>query len=120
MPDQVSRRVCRAARALAGWNQADLARAADVSKQTIVDFERGVRTPYRNNLRAIEAALASAGVEFTLDGDGQPGVRIAAPHGAGGAPPGSQGASVSLETMYRRVDQAVAPSAGQRKGRARS
>ncbi len=120
MTEKVKRRVCRAARALAGWNQADLARAANVSKQTIVDFERGARTPFGNNLRAIEAALASAGVEFTLDGDGQPGVRIAAPHGAGVAPPGSQGASVSLETMYRRIDDRAPSGTGSRKVRGRS
>jgi len=57
-----------------GISQTDLAASASLSRQTVVDFERGVRTPYRNNLAAIRAALEAAGVEFT-DGDA-PGVRL--------------------------------------------
>ena len=57
-----------------GWNQNQLADAAKVSRQTLVDFERGARMPYPNNLAAIRAALEEAGVEFT-NGDA-PGVRL--------------------------------------------
>ncbi len=56
------------------WSQTQLAEAARVSRPTVVDFERGARTPYPNNLTAIRTALEAAGVEFT-DGDA-PGVKL--------------------------------------------
>ena len=65
---------CRAARALVDMDQVDLARRAVVSRNVIVDFERGSRTPLANNLAAIRRALEESGVEFT-NGD-QPGVRL--------------------------------------------
>jgi DNA-binding XRE family transcriptional regulator len=71
----------RAARALIGWTQSELAAAADVSMSTIRDFERGARTPGINNLKAIRWALEQAGVEI-LDGDA-PGARRRAPASAG-------------------------------------
>lgn len=45
-------------------DQAVLAKEANVSRNTIVDFEKGRRTPGANNLAAIQAALEAAGVEF--------------------------------------------------------
>lgn len=48
-------------------DQAVLAKAASVSRNTIVDFEKARRTPGTNNLAAIQAALEAAGVEF-IDG----------------------------------------------------
>jgi transcriptional regulator with XRE-family HTH domain len=60
-----------------GWSQGDLAEAAAVSKTTIVDFERGVRVPHRNNLNAIRQALEMAGVEFIAENGGGVGVRLA-------------------------------------------
>ncbi len=68
---------CRAARALLGWSQADLAARAAVAKQTLVDFERGARTPYDRTLADIRAALETAGVEFIAENGGGPGVRLA-------------------------------------------
>ena len=65
---------CRAARALLDMDQAILAEAAAVSRNVIIDFEKGRRTPGRNNLAAIKRALEDAGVEFT-NGDA-PGVRL--------------------------------------------
>lgn len=50
-------------------DQAVLARAANLSRNTIVDFEKGRRTPGTNNLAAIRAALEAAGVEF-INGTG--------------------------------------------------
>jgi transcriptional regulator with XRE-family HTH domain len=59
-----------------GWNQAQLATAAKVSRMTIVDFERDARSPHANNLAAIRAALEAAGVLF-IDQNGEgPGVRL--------------------------------------------
>ena len=69
---------CRGARAMLGWSQDELARAANVSRQTVADFERGARTPIANNLASMAAALEGAGIEL-LDGNG---VRLR-PSGAG-------------------------------------
>ncbi|WP_348632359.1 helix-turn-helix transcriptional regulator [Mesorhizobium sp. M2D.F.Ca.ET.225.01.1.1] len=60
---------CRAARGLIEMDQAVLALAANLSRNTIVDFEKGRRTPGTNNLAAIRAALEAAGVEF-INGTG--------------------------------------------------
>ena len=70
---------CRGARGMLGWSQADLADAARISRPTLVDFERGARTPYPNNLAAIRTALEAAGVEFIPENGGGPGVRLRKP-----------------------------------------
>lgn len=67
---------CRGARAMLGLSQSDLAERAKVARQTVVDFERGARTPYPNNLAAIRAALEAAGVEFIEENGGGAGVRL--------------------------------------------
>ena len=56
--------LCKAARALAGLTQRQLAEGAGVSTQTVADYERGARIPHPNNLRAITAALERSGIEF--------------------------------------------------------
>ena len=69
----------RAARALLGWKQTDLAKAADLSEMSIKNIERGVTDPRRSTLEAIQTALESAGVLFLDPGqtrDGGPGVRL--------------------------------------------
>lgn len=60
---------CRSARALIDMDQNTLAAAASISRGVIIDFEKGRRTPGKNNLAAIRAALESAGVEF-INGTG--------------------------------------------------
>ena len=65
---------CRAARGLIAMDQAVLAEAANVSRNVIIDFEKGRRVPTRNNLAAIQRVLERAGVEFT-NGDA-PGIRL--------------------------------------------
>jgi DNA-binding transcriptional regulator YiaG len=65
---------CRAARGLVEMDQAVLADGAMVSRNVIIDFEKGRRVPNRNNLAAIQRVLEEAGVEFT-NGDA-PGVRL--------------------------------------------
>ena len=72
-------KLCKAARALAGWNQADLAAHAQLAKQTVVDCERGARTPYPNNIAAIRRAFEAAGVRLEAEQDGSLAVRLAAP-----------------------------------------
>lgn len=64
----------QAARVLIGWSQVRLANAAGVGLSTVADFERGARTPYDNNLAAMQRALEVAGIEF-LNGD-EPGVKL--------------------------------------------
>lgn len=60
-----------------GWSQGELADAAAVSRTTVVDFERGVRTPHRNNLDAIRRAFEQAGIEFIPENGGGAGLRLA-------------------------------------------
>lgn len=55
---------CRAARAMLGWSQADLAERAKVAKQTLADFERGARRPYDRTLCDIQRALEQGGISF--------------------------------------------------------
>lgn len=62
----------RAARAWLGWSQEDLAERAKVSLSTVRDFEKGRRAPIRNNLDAMRAALAAAGVRPVFAADGEP------------------------------------------------
>ena len=66
--------VRRAARGLLDMHEIELAAGASVSKNTIVDFEKGRRNPTNNNLAAIQRVLEEAGVEFT-NGDA-PGLRL--------------------------------------------
>jgi transcriptional regulator with XRE-family HTH domain len=65
---------CRAARALLGWSQAELAYQARVAIKTVADFERGMTAPHRRTLAQIAEALEDAGVQF-LNG-GAPGVQL--------------------------------------------
>ncbi|WP_268738271.1 helix-turn-helix transcriptional regulator [Aminobacter niigataensis] len=49
------------------WSQEDLALAANVSRQTVADYERGARVPISNNLKSMAAALQKAGIELLPD-----------------------------------------------------
>ncbi len=44
--------------------QRELAALADVSAQTIADFERGARQPHSNNIKAIREVFENRGVRF--------------------------------------------------------
>ena len=65
---------CRAARAFLDWSREDLAAAAKVAVRTIVDFERGARSPQNSTLAVIAAAFEQAGIEFT--NGSEPGVKL--------------------------------------------
>jgi len=67
----------KAARALAGWSQGDLAERSGVGRSTIRNFEAGQSTPQLANLQTLQRTLEAAGVEFT-NGDA-PGVRCVGP-----------------------------------------
>lgn len=63
---------CRAARALIGMSQDELATAAGVAKRTIASFEAEGRRPYARTVAALREALEAAGAEF-LDPNGHGG-----------------------------------------------
>ena len=79
----ITRAQIRAARALIGWTQADLALASGVSGVAIKNLERGATDrPRVSTIRNIQAAFDQAGVIFLAAGDirdGGVGVRIKGP-----------------------------------------
>lgn len=62
----------RAARGWLDWSQEQLAERANVSLSTVRDFEKGRRTPIRNNLEAIQKALEGEGVQLRFENGGKP------------------------------------------------
>jgi transcriptional regulator with XRE-family HTH domain len=62
----------KAARALLGWTQEELAAASGLSKPSINTLERRIANPKVETLVAIQQALEKAGVEFTEG----PGVKL--------------------------------------------
>jgi DNA-binding XRE family transcriptional regulator len=65
----ITRAQIRAARALIGWTQADLAQASGVSEVAIKNLERGVTDPRVSTISNIRAAFDEAGVIFLDAGD---------------------------------------------------
>lgn len=59
-PEQI-----RAARAMLDWSQQDLADAADVSKDTVKNYELGHNKPNTQTLERIVTALDMAGIAFS-------------------------------------------------------
>lgn len=70
-PDQL-----RAARALRGLSQDDLAKMINTSAKTIRRAETGVDTVSSATIASIRAALETAGVEFIAENGGGAGVRL--------------------------------------------
>jgi transcriptional regulator with XRE-family HTH domain len=66
---------CRAARALIGWSQQELASQAGVGIMTVHQLEKDGSQPRRATLEVVERALESAGVEFIEENGGGAGVR---------------------------------------------
>jgi transcriptional regulator with XRE-family HTH domain len=58
----------KAARALLGWSQTDLAKRASIAVSTVADFERGQRDPVANNMTAITTAFKSENIQFLSGG----------------------------------------------------
>lgn len=71
--------LCRAARALLGLKQSDLAKSAKVALKTLADFERGATVPHDRTVRDIQKALEEMGIEFMFDGKNGIGMRIRRP-----------------------------------------
>jgi len=74
----VTIRQVKAARALLGWSQADLARHSSVSEPTIARLETlDADIPGRpSTAEKIKGALEQAGIEFIDENGGGPGVRL--------------------------------------------
>jgi predicted transcriptional regulator len=75
---KVSIRQLKAARALIGWSQEELASAAGISLPTIKRLEaaHGWLAGRQTTAQKIRAALEKEGVEFIDENGGGPGVRL--------------------------------------------
>ena len=62
----VTPELCRAIRAYFDWTQDMLAQKAGVGTSTVRDFERGARTPIRQNLLALERVFNDSGIDLEL------------------------------------------------------
>lgn len=58
----------KAARALLGWKQTDLAEKSGVSLPSVKNIERGATDPRVSTMNALQRALESAGLKFTDGG----------------------------------------------------
>lgn len=77
-PIRITPRLCRAARALLGWQQADIATHSGVSKSTISQFElrdADGRLTTMNNKALIEA-FEKGGIQFIPENGGGLGIRF--------------------------------------------
>lgn len=76
----ITARQIRAARALLGWSQQDLADQAIVSLNAITRLERGEVDPRMSTVTAVQKAITKAGVEFISADDRKgEGVRLSKP-----------------------------------------
>jgi predicted transcriptional regulator len=81
-PAMITAGQIRAARALIGWKQTDLAEASGVAEVSIKKIERGAVDPRASTLEALQRAFEKAGVVFLEPGDvrdGGEGVRLKKP-----------------------------------------
>jgi transcriptional regulator with XRE-family HTH domain len=72
---------CKMARAALGWGVRELARAANVSTQTITRLEAGDQLRDKT-IAEIERVLIEAGIELIPENGGGAGVRFSKPAGA--------------------------------------
>lgn len=61
----------KAARALLGWSQEDLAKRSGVVRRTLMSFETGMRDPRQETIQKIVEAFERAGVRFVNGPDMQ-------------------------------------------------
>ena len=79
MVKKISAAQCRAARALLGLTQPQLARAANLGLSTVVDFEKGRRVVSDDVTNALKNALEKLDIEFIEENGGGVGVRLRKP-----------------------------------------
>jgi predicted transcriptional regulator len=77
----ITARQIRAARALLGWSQQQLADKAIVSLNALARLEKGVVDSRVSTLLAIQKALMKAGIEFLEADQKGEGVRLKSPKG---------------------------------------
>ncbi|HSK40146.1 MAG TPA: helix-turn-helix domain-containing protein [Arenibaculum sp.] len=65
----ITPRQIKAARALLGWSQQDLADKAILAFNTVRRIEAGQNDPRKSSMDRIHTTLAAAGIEFSHDGD---------------------------------------------------
>jgi predicted transcriptional regulator len=75
----ITPRQIRAARALLGWSQQQLADHAIVSLNAVTRLEKGKVDSRTSTVAAIEKALTRAGIEFLSGGEKGEGVRLRSP-----------------------------------------
>jgi predicted transcriptional regulator len=75
----ITPRQIKAARALLGWSQQELADKAIISLNALTRLERGQVDSRLSTLTAVQKALLKAGVEFIPTGDKGEGVRLVDP-----------------------------------------
>jgi len=75
----ITARQIRAARALLGWSQQELADRAIVSTNAVNRLERGLVDSRTSTLAAVQKALAKGGVEFIPEDAKGEGVRLSQP-----------------------------------------
>jgi transcriptional regulator with XRE-family HTH domain len=75
----ITARQIRAARALLGWSQQQLADKAIISLNALNRLERGEVDPRVSTVTALHKALTGAGVEFLSAGEKGEGVRLSDP-----------------------------------------
>jgi DNA-binding XRE family transcriptional regulator len=78
--DMIDEKQMKAARALTGMTQKELAEATGLSEQTIKGMEiRGTGRSTMENVQKVRKALEAAGVVFIAENGGGAGVRLAKP-----------------------------------------
>lgn len=75
----ITARQIRAARALLGWSQQQLADKAIVSLNAVTRLERGEVDTRMSTLMAVQKALTNEGIEFISAGEKGEGVRLLDP-----------------------------------------
>jgi len=75
----ITPRQIRAARALLGWSQQQLADKAIVSLNAVTRLEKGKVDSRLSTVNAVERALTKAGVDFLPGGEKGEGVRLRSP-----------------------------------------
>ena len=77
----VTTRQIKAARALLGWSQGDLAQHSSISEPTIARLEsvEGPIAGRPNTAKKIRGAIEKAGIQFIDENGGGPGVRLRKP-----------------------------------------
>ena len=67
---------CKAARAMTGLSQDQLAQKSGVAVSTIIPFEQKQRNPYASTVEKLRSALETAGIEFIEENGGGAGLRM--------------------------------------------